>query len=261
MKISQTGINLIKEFEGCRLDAYKCPAGVWTIGYGHTGGVKQGQTVTQAQADEYLKKDLEKFEKHVGGFSKYKWNQNQFDALVSFAFNVGSISQLTANGTRSTAQISAKITAYNKAAGKELAGLTRRRRAEKELFDTPAKGTAGDAKKTVDEIAKEVIGGKWGNGNERKAALEAAGHDYKKVQARVNELAKAAAAETAASALKKGDKVKIRQGAKDANTGTGYAGFVYKKTYRVHSVSGSYVVFGDGKTATGKTEKGNVTAV
>ena len=65
MKIGQSGINLIKQFEGCRLEAYKCPAGVWTIGYGHTEGVYQGQKITQAQADEYLRADLGKYEKKV----------------------------------------------------------------------------------------------------------------------------------------------------------------------------------------------------
>lgn len=138
MKISTTGLNLIKSFEGCRLIAYKCPAGVWTIGYGHTGNVKSGQKITQAKADAYLKADLAKFEKHVMSYDKkYNWNQNEFDALASFAYNVGSITQLTANGTRTKKQISEKILAYDKAAGKTLAGLTRRRQAEKALFDKP----------------------------------------------------------------------------------------------------------------------------
>lgn len=137
MKTSSRGINLIKQFEGCHLKAYKCPAGVWTIGYGHTSGVKEGQVITQKKADEYLLKDLAKFEKHVTSYDKiYNWNQNQFDAMVSFAFNIGSISQLTANGTRTIGQISSKILAYNKAAGTELAGLTRRRKAEQKLFLT-----------------------------------------------------------------------------------------------------------------------------
>lgn len=261
MKISQTGINLIKEFEGCRLTAYKCPAGVWTIGYGHTGNVKQGQKITAKQAEDYLKKDLERFERHVMAFNdKYKWNQNQFDALVSFAFNVGSINQLTANGTRTIAEISAKLTAYSKAAGKELAGLVRRRKAEKELFDKQVKVKPVPAL-SVDEIAKEVVDGKWGNDDARKAALEAAGYDYDKVQAKVNELIKTTAAKASAKTLKKGTKVKIKSGARDANTGTKYASFVYVNTYQVHSISGDYVVFGDGKTATGKTKKSNVALV
>lgn len=138
MKISTTGLNLIKSFEGCRLTAYKCPAGVWTIGYGHTGGVKSGMTITQAKADAYLKSDLAKFETHVMSYDKkYKWTQNEFDALVSFAYNVGNITGLTNGGKRTKKQISEKILAYDKAAGKTLAGLTRRRQAEKALFDKP----------------------------------------------------------------------------------------------------------------------------
>ena len=135
LKTGQAGLNLIKQFEGCRLTAYKCPAGVWTIGYGHTGNVAAGQTVTQAEADRLLVTDMEKYEKQVNKyFDRYTWNQNEFDALVSFAFNVGSIDQLTVNGTRSRAVIAEKILLYNKAAGKVLAGLTKRRKAEQELF-------------------------------------------------------------------------------------------------------------------------------
>ncbi len=197
MKISTTGLNLIKSFEGCRLTAYKCPAGIWTIGYGHTGNVKFGQKITQAKADAYLKSDLAKFEKHVASYKKYNWNQNEFDALVSFAYNVGSITQLTANGTRTKKQISEKILAYDKAAGKTLAGLTRRRQAEKALFDKPVKS----------------------------------------------------------SALKKGDKIRIKKGAKDLNTKKVYASFVYETTYTVHSIKSGQVVFGDGAVATGKVKK------
>lgn len=135
LKTGQAGLNLIKQFEGCRLTAYKCPAGVLTIGYGHTSGVKAGQTITQAQADKMLVEDVERFERNVNKYyDKYRWNQNEFDALVSFAFNLGSIDQLTAGGTRSREVIAQKMLQYNKAAGKVLAGLTRRRQAEKELF-------------------------------------------------------------------------------------------------------------------------------
>lgn len=200
MKISTTGLNLIKSFEGCRLTAYKCPAGVWTIGYGHTGNVKSGQKITQAKAESYLKSDLAKFEKHVASYDKkYNWNQNEFDALVSFAYNIGSITQLTANGTRTKKQISERITSYNKANGKELAGLTRRRAAEQALFNKPVK----NVKKT----------------------------------------------------LKKGDKIRIRKGAKDLNVKKVFASFVYETTYTVHSIKSGQVVFGDGVVATGKVKK------
>lgn len=135
MRTGQAGINLIKQFEGCRLTAYKCPAGVWTIGYGHTAGVVPGQVITQAQADALLVEDLAKYEKKVEKYSdKYHFNQNEFDALVSFAYNLGNIDQLTAGGTRSRAVIAEKMLQYNKAGGKVLAGLIRRRKAERELF-------------------------------------------------------------------------------------------------------------------------------
>lgn len=135
MKTSQKGIDLIKKYEGCRLESYKCPAGVWTIGYGHTSGVTAGQKITQAQADSYLVSDLTQFEKKVEKYNaKYGWNQNEFDALVSFAFNIGSIDQLTANGTRERAVIAEKFLLYNKAAGKVLTGLTKRREEERTLF-------------------------------------------------------------------------------------------------------------------------------
>ena len=150
LKTGQAGLNLIKQFEGCRLTAYKCPAGVLTIGYGHTAGVKAGQTITQAQADKMLVEDVERFEKNVNKYyNKYRWNQNEFDALVSFAFNLGSIDQLTAGGTRSREVIAQKMLQYNKAAGKVLAGLTRRRQAEKELF---LKNCTGANIKAADEL-------------------------------------------------------------------------------------------------------------
>lgn len=137
MKTSENGISLIKQFEGCRLQAYKCAAGVWTIGYGHTSGVKSTNVITKEQAEKYLKEDLEKYEKNVEKYNaKYSWNQNEFDALVSFAYNIGSIDQLTANGSRERSTIAEKMLLYNKAGGKELSGLTERRKVERELFLT-----------------------------------------------------------------------------------------------------------------------------
>ena len=105
--------------------------------------VKEGKKISKQQADSFLEASVNaKYAKNVNKYvDKYKFNQNQFDALVSFAYNIGSIDQLTANGTRSISEISNKILAYNKANGKELPGLTRRRKAEKELFDTPVKKT------------------------------------------------------------------------------------------------------------------------
>lgn len=189
--LSANGLNLIKSFEGCKLTAYKCvpTEKYYTIGYGHYGSdVKAGMTITLKKAEELLLQDCQKFVNHVNTYmDKYNFNQNQFDALVSFAYNIGNIKQLTANGTRTIAQISAKITAYNKSGGKVLNGLVKRRAKEKELFDTP---TSTTVKKSNEEIAKEVVAGKWGNGNARKTALTKAGYDYNAIQTLVNKLLK-----------------------------------------------------------------------
>lgn len=143
MKTSDKGINLIKSYEGLKLQSYRCPSGIWTIGYGHTTGVKQGMTITQTQADAFLKQDLERFEKLVEKYNdKYGWTQNEFDALVSFAFNIGNIDQLTAQGTRNKAVIAQKMLEYTKSGGKSLAGLLKRRKEEQTLFLTKT-GTSG----------------------------------------------------------------------------------------------------------------------
>lgn len=145
MKISNKGIELIKEFEGCQLTAYRCPAGVLTIGYGHTGDVKDGQTITAEYAETLLRSDLVKYELKVSKYDpRYGWTQNEFDAMVSFAYNIGNIDQLTDRGTRSRETIAEKMLQYNKAGGKTLSGLTRRRKAERELFLTPCDKTAGN---------------------------------------------------------------------------------------------------------------------
>lgn len=136
MKTSQNGINLIKKYEGCKLEAYICPAGVWTIGWGHTGAdVAKGKKITQAEAEALLIKDLAIYEDKVNKYQKYNFNQNQFDALVSFAYNIGSIDQLTNNGKRTIDEIAKAMPLYNKAGGKVLQGLANRRAAEVELFE------------------------------------------------------------------------------------------------------------------------------
>ena len=137
MKTSQRGINLIKQFEGVRLTAYKCPAGVYTIGYGHTRGVKRGMKITEEEASAYLTDDLLNSEKAVERYdSVYHWNQNEFDALVSFTFNCGAanLRSLLRNGRRNRSQIAETLPLYRKAGGKVLKGLERRRAAEKALF-------------------------------------------------------------------------------------------------------------------------------
>ena len=91
-------IEIIKKYEGCRLTAYKCPAGVYTIGYGHTKGVKKSDKITQEKAEEYLQADLVRFMKNVDKYDKmYLFTNNEYCALLSFAFNLGSIDQLTAH--------------------------------------------------------------------------------------------------------------------------------------------------------------------
>lgn len=139
--ISAAGIALIKRFEGCRLTAYKCSAGVCTIGYGHTSGVHSGQVITQAQADALLRKDLEKFERYVNSTAYVpitaQLNENQFAALVSFAFNCGQGNLKRLCAGRNTVQIAAAMPQYCTAAGRKLPGLVQRRAAEVALFNTP----------------------------------------------------------------------------------------------------------------------------
>ena len=136
MKTSQAGIDLIKQFEGCRLTAYKPVATekYWTIGYGSYGPhVTEGMTITQARAEELLKQDLARFENAVNALG-LSLNQNQFDALVSFAYNCGAGNLKKLCNGRTMAQIADAILKYDKAGGKVLTGLTRRRKAERELF-------------------------------------------------------------------------------------------------------------------------------
>ena len=136
-KINKSGLNLIKKYEGCKLTSYICPAGVLTIGYGHTGkDVKPNQTITKKKAISLLKKDLARFERHVQSYNYiYEWTDNEFSALVSFAYNIGNIDQLTAYGTRTRSQIRSGMLKYVKANGKTLQGLVKRRKAELKLFN------------------------------------------------------------------------------------------------------------------------------
>jgi len=142
-RINKAGLQLIKDFEGLKLTAYKCPAGVWTIGYGSTGPhVRPGMTITPREASELLTADLLRFERAVTRLVKMPLNDNQFAALVSFAFNVGEaalekstlLKHLNAGRIAMAAQ---EFLRWNKAGGKVLAGLVRRREAERLLFNTP----------------------------------------------------------------------------------------------------------------------------
>lgn len=132
MKTSDNAIEHIKEFEGLRLCAYKCAAGVLTIGYGHTKGVKAGQTITKSQADTLLRGDLLPVERYVSGLG-LRLTQGQFDALVSFAFNLGTgalgrstLLQKIRSGS-SVSVIQAEFRKWVYADGKKLSGLVRRR--------------------------------------------------------------------------------------------------------------------------------------
>ncbi len=139
MTINQDGLNLIKSFEGRELDAYLDAVGVWTIGYGHTQGVYEGMTITEAQAEELLRKDLAEFEAAVSEGVQVSINDNQFSALVSFTFNLGADSLFESTLLKLLNQgdfqgAADQFTRWNKAGGQELEGLTRRRKAERALF-------------------------------------------------------------------------------------------------------------------------------
>lgn len=140
MAISERGVELVAKYEGCRLHAYKCPAGVWTIGYGHTAGVQPGDTLpSQERAKVLLKEDLAKYAASVNncvkkGLITFPLNQNQFDALTSFCYNCGAGNLQKLVKGRNAAEVADKLLAYNKGGGKVLAGLTRRREEERALF-------------------------------------------------------------------------------------------------------------------------------
>lgn len=128
----------IASFEGCVLNAYWDKTGkVWTIGYGHTAGVRKGQKITKSQALKFLQSDLKTAEKYVNKYvDKYHLNQRQYNALVSFTFNCGggNLNLLTNYGSRSKEEVGEKILRYTKSGGVELKGLVRRRKAEHILF-------------------------------------------------------------------------------------------------------------------------------
>ena len=180
--ISNEGLDLIKSFEGCRLTAYKAvpTEQYYTIGWGHYGPeISKDTKITQFEADSLLSHDLEKYEQAVMRQKKCL-SQLQFDALVSFAYNcgIGNLTKLCKK--RTIHQIPDAMLLYNKAGGKVLAGLTKRRKAERTLF---LKGT-----KSIAELAQEVLDNKWGKGKDRKSKLEAAGFDYDVIQNEVNKI-------------------------------------------------------------------------
>jgi lysozyme len=141
MHISDEGLDLIKHFEGCELEAYKCPAGVWTIGYGHTKGVLEGDKWTQEKADFMLQRELEEeYEQYVNDYVHVPLNQQQFDALCSWVYNLGSSNLKSSTllkklNNSEYEEIPAQIKRWNKVKGQVLQGLVRRREAEALLFE------------------------------------------------------------------------------------------------------------------------------
>jgi lysozyme len=132
-------IPLIKEFEGCKLKAYKCPADVWTIGYGHTDGVKEGDEITQQEADRLLASDVELFTTGVKRLVNSDIGRNQLGALTSFAFNLGlgnlrHSTLLRLVNADNFLAASKEFGKWVKANGQVLSGLVRRREAERQLF-------------------------------------------------------------------------------------------------------------------------------
>lgn len=139
MNISKEGIALIKKFEGCELEAYKCAAGVWTIGYGHTKDVKEGEVITKEEAESMLVHELQEYCNDVDIAVKVDLKQNEFDALVSWTYNLGptnlnSSTMLRVLNEGKHDDVPTQIKRWNKAGGEVLKGLVRRRNAEALMF-------------------------------------------------------------------------------------------------------------------------------
>ena len=139
MTISNAGLALIKKYEGCQLKAYKCPAGVWTVGFGTTKGVKAGMEIDLATAEKMLLGDVAPIEKAINKLG-INFRQGQFDALVSFIYNLGignfnssTLKKKIVAGAKDE-DIAAEFGKWNKAGGKVLAGLTKRREEEAKLW-------------------------------------------------------------------------------------------------------------------------------
>ncbi len=140
MKISQEGLSLIKKFEGCELEAYRCAANVLTIGYGSTKGVKEGDTITQEEADNLLLHEMDEYEGYINDMVKSNLKQNEFDSLVSWVFNLGpsnlsSSTLLQKLNNKDWDDVPNQIKRWNKAGGQVKQGLVRRREAEALLFE------------------------------------------------------------------------------------------------------------------------------
>ena len=140
MQISEEGKQLIKKFEGCRLEAYKCSAGVWTIGYGRTTNVQEGDTCTQEEAEKWLNEELVVYGAYVNDAVLITLEQNEFDALVAWTYNLGSTNlnnstMLRVLNDNQKEDVPHQMRRWNKANGEVLEGLVRRREAEALLFE------------------------------------------------------------------------------------------------------------------------------
>lgn len=162
MKTSARGVRLIQQFEGFRTKAYKDVAGVWTIGYGFTEGVSEGDVITRPEADTRLQRELRTYENAVMQECLLDPNQNQFDALVSFCFNVGvkglqRSSVLKAHNRGDFQAAGRAFALWNKAGGKVWPGLTRRRAAEAALYLEPMHDEVSEpGEGPVDEMPQRV---------------------------------------------------------------------------------------------------------
>jgi len=140
MNISEEGLSLIKKFEGCELKAYRCAANVLTIGYGTTKGVTEDMEITKEEAESILKEEMHEYEGYVNDMVKVPLKQNQFDAMVSWVFNLGSTNLSSSTllkklNNSEYDEVPSQIKRWNKAGGKVLDGLIRRREAEALLFE------------------------------------------------------------------------------------------------------------------------------
>ncbi len=139
MNISKEGLSLIKKFEGCELEAYLCPAGVWTIGYGHTKDVKEGDKINRDEADYLLQEEMIEYESYINDFVEVPLEQNQFDALCSWVYNLGptnlkNSTMLKVLNEEKYSDVPQEIKRWNKAGGEVLDGLIKRREAEAKMF-------------------------------------------------------------------------------------------------------------------------------
>ena len=181
-------IEMIKEFEGFRSKAYKVNGAneyYYTIGYGHYGISNANTVIDKATAETLLIEDLEKCYENIAPYdSKYRFTTNEYDALVSFCFNIGSIDQLTQWGKRTKNEIANAMLLYNKSGDAVIEGLVKRRNLEHNLYvngvypngnvascNNPVPFTTVGFDTKVGDIVDMIISGEFGNGEERKNKL------------------------------------------------------------------------------------------